>query len=80
MASRNGWDSYQKLVLDKLTEHSGSLATLTDEVSELRTKDITDLKVEIAMLKIKAGLWGAAAGAVPAALAVMYIWIDHAAK
>jgi len=36
-------------------------------------KDITDISVQIAMLKVKSGLWGAAAGFVPAAIAVAYL-------
>lgn len=80
MAARNGWNSYQKLVLDKLADHSRSLETVSGELLALRTKDIPGLQVEIAMLKIKAGMWGAAAGAIPGALAVLYVWLDHAAK
>jgi hypothetical protein len=75
MSQKNGWDSYQKLVLAKLEDHSGLLDLLSKEVSELRNKDITELKVEIAMLKIKAGMWGAAAGMIPAGVAVALVWL-----
>lgn len=70
MPPKNGWNGYQKLVLNKLDDHSSALNDLKEEVSELRTKDITDLKIDIAMLKIKAGVWGAAAGMIPAVVAV----------
>jgi len=77
MVPRNGWNSYQKLVLDKLDEHSESLKSLGDEMNSIRIKDVPALQVEIAMLKIKAGMWGAIAGMVPAALAVVYIWLQY---
>lgn len=80
MAGRNGWSEYQKLVLSRLDGQDRSLTELGNEVKELRSKDVVDLKVEIAMLKVKAGLWGAAAGAVPGALAVLYVWLDRAPK
>lgn len=73
MAQRNGWNNYQRLVLTKLDDHSGHLDALTKEIGEMRSKDITDLKVEIAMLKIKAGVWGAAAGLVPGVIAAIYV-------
>ena len=75
MAGRNGWNSYQKLVMDKLEEHTDALKDLGVEVTSIRVVDIPALQVEIAMLKIKAGLWGATAGAIPGALAVLYVWL-----
>ena len=72
MASKNGWDNYQKLVLDKLEDHATTLHSLDAEVKSIRTEDIPGLQVEIAMLKIKAGVWGAAAGMIPAVLGVIY--------
>lgn len=77
MAPRNGWNSYQKLVLSKLDEHGEHLDALAREVAEIRNTDLTDLKVEIAMLKIKAGAWGAAAGLLPALLTMGMVWFKE---
>jgi len=77
MAPRNGWNDYQKLVLNKLDDHSNSLEDLNKEVKSIRITDVPNLQVEIAMLKIKAGIWGAVAGAIPAALAVVYVWLQY---
>lgn len=77
MASGNGWSKYQKLVLSKLTDNAGALNSLKGEVSQIRTEDIPAIRVEIAMLQVKAGIWGAAAGTVPVALAVAFIWIKN---
>lgn len=72
MAQKNGWNSYQKLVLEKLDDHSTALDGLNKEVKSIRVTDIPNLQVEIAMLKIKAGIWGAMAGAVPALLVAWF--------
>jgi hypothetical protein len=77
MAHDNGWDSYQKLVLGKLSDHSAVLESLDNKIQSIRTEDIPSLQIEIAMLKIKAGVWGAVAGVIPGTLAVVYIWLKH---
>jgi hypothetical protein len=76
MAPRNGWNSYQKLVLNRLDDHSKALEDLNKEVQSIRVTDIPSLQVEIAMLKIKAGAWGAVAGGIPGILAVAYVWMS----
>lgn len=56
------WDEYRKLVLSELRRLERAVNGLHDEVAEL--------KVEVARLNVKAGLWGALAGIVTAAGAV----------
>lgn len=58
----NGWQEYQRLVLHELKAH-------TDTLSDFG-KEQTAMKVEIGMLKVKAGLWGLLGGLVPVALAL----------
>lgn len=48
------WEQYQKLVLQKLQEHSHQL----EDVAE----DLNKIQIEIAMLKVRSGLWGLMAG------------------
>lgn len=54
----NGWREYQRLVLFQLQGHTERLERIDQSVESLR--------LEIAMLKLKSGLWGAAAGALAA--------------
>ena len=63
----NSWSEYQKLVLDKLDRQDRRLGCLEGKVG--------DVAVEIAMLKVKAGVWGAIGGilAVMGPLAVALI-------
>lgn len=73
--ARNGWNDYQKLVLSQLVEHAKSLDDVKVDLQSIRNSDIPDLKVEIAMLKVKAGMWGAIAGALPALAAIFFMWL-----
>lgn len=59
----NGWEQYQKLVLKELESHSQTLKEVNKELNTIR--------VEIAGLKVKAGIWGMAAGFIPAIIAVI---------
>jgi len=59
----NGWQEYQRLVLYELKAHTDTLGDFG--------KELTAVKVEIGMLKVKAGLWGLLGGFVPVAIAVL---------
>lgn len=50
----NGWDQYQRLVLDRLDDLKE-----VQEKSEVRLRSI---ETEIALLRLKSSLWGAVAG------------------
>lgn len=54
----NGWSSYEKLVMDKLE-------TLEEEILALE-EQVTLIRIDLAQLKVKAGMWGAVAGVIPA--------------
>ncbi len=63
----NGWGEYSKLVLQKLQDHE----TLLKDINEA----LIQVRVEIAMLKVKSGVWGAMAGAVPSAIAIIFFYM-----
>ena len=63
------------LVLKELEDSRRQMIALGDEVKSIRVQDIPRLQIEIATLKVKSGLWGAAAGIIPAILALVYVWM-----
>ena len=56
------WDQYQKLVLSELERHNSLLEKMDEKLAKVNT--------EIAMLKVKSGLWGMAGAAIPVGIAV----------
>lgn len=67
MNEPNGWSAYERLVMDKLE-------TLEDRVDGLDEK-LTLIRIDVAQLKVKAGIWGAAAGMVPAIVTALAVLI-----
>lgn len=59
-----GWGAYERLVLAKLDE-------LSDDIKEIQIEQGRQ-RVDLAMLKVKSGVWGAAAGLVPFAMYAAY--------
>jgi len=62
----NGWNEWSRHVLAELTR-------LNDGYESMR-QQLESIRVELTSLQVRAGLWGALAGAVPTAVAVA-IWI-----
>ena len=63
MADNNGWSKYEKMVIDKLDDHG-------TKFNEIENK-LTQIQVDIATLKVKAGIWGGIAGLVPVVLGLV---------
>ena len=59
----NGWSKYEKLVMDKLDEHD-------DRFGNVENK-LTQIQVDIATLKVKAGVWGGIGGLIPVVIALV---------
>ena len=66
MAETNGWGQYQKLVMDKLGEHDDKFTSIEDK--------LTKIQVDIATLKVKAGVWGGVAGLIPVVIAIVMFY------
>ena len=60
----NGWSEWKQRVLYQL-EAQGK------EIHEMRTS-VIELKLELAKLQLKAGVWGAVAGLVPGVSALIW--------
>lgn len=54
---------------DRMDSRIGGVQT---RISELQSAEIGTLKTEVALLKLKAGVWGALAGMLPATVLVLY--------
>lgn len=48
------------------------IGTVQNRINDIQAADIGELKTEVALLKLKAGVWGAFAGMIPAAILVLY--------
>ena len=70
MADINGWGQYQKLVMDKLDEHDGKFSNIESK--------LTQIQIDIATLKVKAGVWGGIAGLVPVVLGLVLFFATQA--
>jgi len=65
----NGWGEWSKFVLHELTRLSTAIEELKKENSHAHTEiraAVNLTHTDIAILKVKSGLWGAAAGVIPA--------------
>lgn len=68
----NGWPEYRREVMERLQ-------SLRDDVKALDDK-VDGVRIDVAGLKIKASAWGALAGAVPAAVAILWHYFSGKGK
>jgi len=66
MAENNGWSKYEKMVIDKLDDHD-------DKFNGIENK-LTQIQVDIATLKVKAGVWGGIGGLIPVIIAIVMFY------
>ena len=70
MAEDNGWSKYEKMVIAKLDDHD-------DKFNGIESK-LTQIQVDIATLKVKAGVWGGIGGLIPAVIAIVMFYATAA--
>ena len=66
MTETNGWDQYQKLVIDKLGDHDEKFTSIESKLMKIQ--------VDLATLKVKAGVWGGLAGMIPVVIAIVMFY------
>jgi hypothetical protein len=69
MNDASGWSAYEKLVLGELNDLKAELAQVEQQLVLMR--------IDIATLKVKSGLWGAVAGAIPALVAIVVVLVTQ---
>ena len=65
----NSWESWSKHVLAELKRLSECYGRMDSKIDKLA--------VDMAMLKVKSGVWGAIAGIIPAALVIIYLLLKQ---
>jgi len=69
MLDTNGWPEWSRYVLK-------SIEDLQKEVIIVQ-EIVTKTRIDIAQLKVKAGIWGLIGGAIPAIAAVIFLFIKQ---
>lgn len=70
------WGEYRALVLEEMKRLNSGIESVNRKIDDLRSADIAEVKAQIAVLQFKSGLWGALAGAIPSAMAVIYVLVN----
>ena len=52
------------------------IETVNRKIDDLRSADIAEVKAQIAVLQFKSGVWGFLAGAIPSAVAIIYVMVS----
>jgi len=71
---KDGWDEYRIYILKALERYNEDL----DDVRNLQTvivKDLSDVKAQLAGLKVQSGIWGLIAGSLPVLVAMLLKWM-----
>jgi len=69
MAEDNGWSKYEKMVIDKLDYHDTRFGLIENK--------LTQIQVDLATLKVKAGVWGGIAGLIPVVLGIVLFFVTQ---
>jgi len=66
MGDNDTWAEWSKYVLMELKRCNQQIGDLETKIDKLNNEQLSQLKIEIAMLKVKASVWGLMGGAIPA--------------
>lgn len=65
------WVEYRRLILAELERLNVGVQGLTTQIVEVRVTDLAEIRSEIGMLKVKAGVWGIVGGVLPVIILVL---------
>lgn len=60
----NGWVEYRRLILSELERINLALREIDEKIDGKLIGEVAKLKVDIGMLQVRSGIWGAIAGVV----------------
>lgn len=63
-----GFDEYRHLIMETLERLERGITAIDVKVDSLRTQEVEAIKIDVAMLKVRASIWGAIAGSVGGAV------------
>ena len=67
--NQNGWNEWSRHVLAELTRLNDGYENLGNSIQ--------DIRVEIAMLKVKSGIWGAIGACIPVAIGLLMMYFKR---
>lgn len=68
---RDGWAGYRLLILNQLKSFEDAVSGLRADLRDMRENELQNMRVEIALLKLKSGIWGAVVGSLSAILVTL---------
>lgn len=57
------WPGYRRLIVSQLKSFENEVSSLRKDLRDMREGEIQEMKVEIALLKLKSGVWASIVGA-----------------
>lgn len=71
------WEKCGYHVIEELGRISHCTNKIKFDMTKIRADDIPKLRDEISALKVKAGIWGLIAGAIPSLAALIIFWLKN---
>lgn len=59
-----GWTEYRRLILSELERINKALHEIDEKIDDKLIGEVAKLKVDVGMLQVRSGIWGAIAGIV----------------
>ena len=75
--ARSAWERDRTLILHRIEECQKTVVDLEAELKRVRLEDLVAVRIEIAKLTVKAGIWGAIGGAIPVAVGLLLGWLKR---
>jgi len=66
----DSWREWGTYVLKEMKRLNTQIESLDNKVTSIKDQQISQLKIEIAMLKVKSGVWGLIGGLIPIVIVV----------